>query len=725
MRYAGDFFDGLRFDLGSSLPVIYQTEATECGLACLAMVAGFHGSRIDLPALRRRYSTSLKGATLRRLIEVSSSLGFDSRPLRLDLEHLSQLRLPCILHWDFDHFVVLRAVKANGVVIHDPARGVRNVPLGEVSKSFTGVALELFPKADFQPAEERRRVSLKQLTGRVHGLRSALIQIIILALAFELFGILGPFYQQWIIDQVIVSQDRSLLTLLGIAFLFVTLFSATISALRSWVVTYASTTLGVQWAANVFAHMLRLPLDYFEKRHMGDVLSRYDAVAHIKRTITTNLVSAILDGIMSVATLVVISLYSVKLTGIVVGMFVLYGAMRLIAFLPLKRATEDRIIFAARQQSQLLESIRGVQTLKLFNLEDERTAAYANSLVETANRETDVQRLTIIYRFFQHLLSGSANIVTIWVAASLVLSGRFTVGMLVAFATYATQFTSRADGLINAFIDLKMLRLYGERLADIALTSPEPSGDDRYDGPMPEAFLELRDVSFRYADGEPWVLQRCSFKIEPGSALALIGPSGGGKTTLVKLILGLLQPTEGVILYGGIPINALGLRAYRRMIAAVMQDDQLFAGSIADNISLWAADATDQRIHACAKMAGIHDEVCDMAMGYRSLVGDMGSSLSGGQKQRILLARALYRSPKLLVLDEATSHLDVARERQITAAIEGLDITRIIIAHRLETVANADCVCHLQNGRATMLDRETFRRGGGATDEKSVGAGNS
>ncbi|OYV89697.1 MAG: hypothetical protein B7Z57_11795 [Acidiphilium sp. 37-60-79] len=301
--------------------------------------------------------------------------------------------------------------------------------------------------------------------------------------------------------------------------------------------------------------------------------------------------------------------------------------------------------------------------------------------------------------------AGSLKIALVWLAALMVIHGKFTVGMLIAFSTYASQFTSRADGLIGAWIDLKMLRLYGERLADIVLTPPEQNLESLYDGPTPEPTLELRNVRFRYAAGEPWILRHCSLTVPAGQALAIIGPSGAGKTTLAKLMLGLLLPTEGEILFGGMDIRRLGLKAYRAMVAAVMQDDQLFAGSIADNISLFAPDAEQKAIEAAASLAGIHDEIAAMPMGYRSLVGDMGSSLSGGQKQRVVLARALYRAPKLLVLDEATSHLDVARERQVADAIAHLAITRIIIAHRPETIAAADAICLLTGATTRLLDR--------------------
>ena len=282
--------------------------------------------------------------------------------------------------------------------------------------------------------------------------------------------------------------------------------------------------------------------------------------------------------------------------------------------------------------------------------------------------------------------------------AVLVLKGEFSAGMLVAFMAYADQFSRRAAGLIDQWNDFRMLRLHAERVADIALTPQEAQIEGVYGGPVPEARLEVQNLKFRYAKGEPWVIEDCSFAIEPGESIAIAAPSGTGKTTLAKLVLGLLEPTEGQVLFGGIDIRKLGLARYRSLVAAVMQDDQLFAGSIADNIALFDSDASPLKVEAAARLAHIHDEIAAMPMGYQSLVGDMGSSLSGGQKQRVLLARALYRRPKFLVLDEATSHLDVAKEREVNAIVKRMKLTRLVLAHRPETLASADRIITLFKG---------------------------
>jgi len=694
----GGFLDGLQWGWRRKLPVILQTEAAECGLASLAMIARYHGHDVDLPSLRRRHSTSLKGANLARVMEMAGQLGFETRPLRLELHELPELKTPCILHWDLNHFVVLKRATANGAVVHDPARGVLKLSDAEVSKHFTGVALECAPQADFKPIQARESISLRALTGKVEGLSAALVQIFVLALALEVIALVGPFYLQWVLDQVLVSADKSLLMLLGIGFLLVAVFQAAISAVRAWTITWLGAMLNAQWVTNVFAHLLKLPLDWYEKRHVGDVVSRFSSMQTIQQTLTTGFVAAILDGIMATLTLVVLALYSVKLTLVVIAAFALYAILRWFTYEPLRRAQEDQIVYAARQQTQLLEAIRGAQTLKLFNQQQPRTARYANAVVETVNRNIAMQRLNIAFTSGNQLVFGIEKVALIWLAAVLVLDGTFTAGMLVAFAAYADQFVSRAADLIDKGIQFRMLRLHAERVADIALTAPERHVESAWDAPLPEAEIEVCNVSFRYADGEAWILKDCSLTITARESVAFVGPSGCGKTTLAKIILGLLKPEEGEVLYGGIDIRRLGLERYRNQVGAVMQDDQLFAGSIADNIACFDPESNPLRIEAAARFAAIHDDIAKMPMGYQSLVGDMGSALSGGQKQRILLARALYRKPSLLVLDEATSHLDIERERQINASVTRMPITRIVIAHRPETIVSAQRALLVANG---------------------------
>ena len=685
-----------------------QSELAECGLACLAMIASHHGHDIGLFELRRRFPLSLKGARLADLVRVGNAMGFQARPVRLELEALGQLRMPCILHWDMNHFVVLREVRGGYARVVDPAFGDRRLPLSEVSERFSGVALELTPHDGFAPRAARPSISLRQLSGGISGLWPALVQLLALSVALQAVALIGPFFMQWVVDQVLVAADRGLLLVLAAGFGLLMLLQVTISMLRGWTVMYLSASVNQQWTANVFAHLIRLPLDFFEKRNIGDITSRLSSVQSIQRTLSTSFVEAIIDGLMASITLAMMIAYSPRLAAISAVAVAGYLLMRAVLYRSLREITERHMVASARQQTHLLESIRGMQSIKLAGAEGLRRSVYSNLVVDSVNLEYRVARNTLGFSGANQWLFGIERILVVTLGEMLAMDNLFSVGMLVAYLAYKDQFVMRSAALIDKWVDLRMLRLHAERLADVVLTEPEvaEAADIARPALMPvetaEASaslrIEVQDLSFRYGDGEPWILRHCSFTVDVGSAVALVGPSGCGKTTLVKLMLGLLPATEGRILVDGVDIRALGLEAYRRSVGAVMQEDSLFAGSIADNIAFFDPEADPASVVKAAEMAAIHDDIAAMPMGYHSLIGDMGSSLSGGQRQRLMLARALYRKPGLLFLDEATSHLDLRRERLVNEAVRALATTRVVVAHRPQTIAMCDRVLRLEGG---------------------------
>lgn len=695
------FIDEISFGFGPKLPLILQTEATECGLACLGMVAGYHNYRTDLATLRRRFLISMKGTTLSHVIQIATRLELATRALKLELDGLGQLRLPCILHWNFNHFVVLKEVRAKSITIHDPAFGIRKLSFDEVSRAFTGVALELWPNPGFQPQKPPPTIKLRNLMGRVTGISRSFAQILMLALALEIFSLVSPFFLQWVIDNVIVSADHDLLTTLAIGFGLLMLMQQAVSVIRSWVIMYMGTTLNVRWRANVFTHLLCLPVQYFEKRHLGDVVSRFASIDQIQKTLTTSFLEAILDGLMTVVTLVMMFIYSQTLGWIAVGAMALYGLSRWAWYRPLRTATEEQIIHAAKQQSHFLETIRGVKTIKLFQRQDERRSTWLTLLVDQINADLRTQKLQLLYKTLNGLLFGTENILIIWLGANLVMDGNFTVGVLMAFISYKGQFDSRVSSLIDKFFEVKMLQLQGERLADIVTSEPEIVQGHSFKT-IEEACvptIEIKGLLYRYAEHEPYVLGGVDLRINAGESVAIVGPSGCGKSTLINVMLGVLPATQGEVLIDGVNVNHVGIDSLRSIVGTVMQDDVLFAGSIADNISFFDLHADQKWVDECARMAAISGEIAAMPMGYNTLVGDMGTVLSGGQKQRVLLARALYKHPKILFLDEATSHLDIAKEHQVNAAVKSLNVTRVIVAHRPETIATADRVIVLAGGK--------------------------
>ena len=690
----------LNLGWGARLPMVLQTEAAECGLACLAMFAGYHGYHIDLAELRRRFGLSLRGATLQDLTRIAHQLELAARPVRLELEELHLLKTPCILHWDLNHFVVLKSASRSSIVIHDPAVGVRLLPLSQVSEHFTGVALELTPTGGFEPAQATPRVRLRALLGRWVGIRRSLLQLLSLAFAIEVFAVVSPLFMQWVVDHALVTADRDLLLTLVLGFSLLLLIETAVSAMRGWMVMVFSASLEVQGRANLFSHLVNLPATYFEMRYLGDVMSRFGSQEIILQAITTELVEAVLDGLMASLTLAIMFVFAPVLAGVVLGGAVLYGLLRWVSYTPLRQAWAEAIVWEARQDSHFLETLRGIKTIKLFNGQEGRQAHWLNLLVETLNRQLTTQKLQLLFRTGNQLLLGVLAVLIVWLGAQRVLENTFSVGMLLAFIAYKDQFLNRVSELVNKAVDLQMLGLHAERLADIALTPPEPRDHavDLTRERLPVA-IEVRNLRFRYSDNDPWVLDGLDFRIEPGESVAIVGISGCGKTTLLKLLASLLQPTHGEILVNGEPLARVGVGRYRSMIGVVMQDDQLFAGSIADNISFFCERPDLSRIVECAQLAAVHDDICAMPMGYGTLIGDMGTVLSGGQKQRVLIARALYHQPSILLLDEATSHLDVGREKAVSAAVRRTQVTRIIVAHRPETIRSANRVIVLEQGK--------------------------
>ena len=683
---------------GKRVPIVLQTEAAECGLACLAMIAGWHGHRTDLAALRARFLLSLKGVNLSHLVQYANRLDLSSRALRLDVNELDQLALPCILHWDLSHFVVLVAVSRRGIIIHDPAIGVRSLPYCQVDKYFTGVALELAPVAGFTPVNDRRQISLMALMGKVEGLWRTFGLIFGMALALEVLGLAGPIVNQWVVDEVLLSADRSLLNVLICGCGLMLVIQTAISLARGWSVMYLSTHINIQWASNVFTHLLHLPVSWFEKRHLGDVVSRFGSISTIQSTLTTGFIEVILDGLFAIATLSMMLFYSAQLSVVVLLAVMMYAGIRALSFRPMRVANEEALLLGAKEHSCFLETLRGIQAIKLFGRELDRRGRWVNLLVDSVNRDVRTEKFMLGFGIANTAVFGLEQLVVLWLGAGKVMEGSLTIGMLFAFTAYGGQFGGRMSALINKFIEFRLLTVHAERLADIVLEPVEHQGDPSYGVEDLVPRIELVNVSFRYAENEPWIVRHLTLTIEPGESVALVGPSGCGKTTLVKLILGILEPTEGEMRYGGCSLRRLGGASLRRIMAAVMQDDHLLAGSLVENISFFDAIPDRDRVQECARLAAIHEDIVAMPMGYHTLAGDMGTTLSGGQKQRILLARALYKSPRIIVLDEATSHLDILREQQVNQAIRSLDITRICVAHRPETIAMSGRVIRLEAG---------------------------
>jgi ATP-binding cassette subfamily B protein RaxB len=674
---------------GRSVPLILQTEAPECGIACVAMIASYHGYRTDLSAMRMRLSPSMRGVTLQHIAAIAQTMNMSARGVQAPLEALSQLRLPAILHWDMNHFVVLTRVAGQRLTVLDPARGKRVLSVPEASRHYTGVAMELTPAAGFARRDEREKISAWQLLSVASGMKNAIAQVLLLSVVLEVFAIASPFFVQVVVDRVVVGRDLDLLVVLGLGFGLLVVMQVAVTAVRAWLGVYLSTHLNLRLLDTLFGQLLKLPLAWFEKRQLGDIFSRFKSVDAIQRTLTLTFVETIVDGVMVVLTLAVMFWYSPLLSLIVLAAAILYGLVRWVFYGPQRRALDEQIVHESKSNTHFIETLRGMLAIKLNLRETERRAAYQNLVVEHTNANVRAQNIAIVHRAANGLIFGLENVAVIWLAALLVIDGSFSVGMLFGFLAFKLLFLTRVNNLVDKGIEFRMLDLHAERIADIALATPEPVRTTAADATNVPLSIEGRGLGFAYGV-EGFAFRGVDIAVHPGETVAIVGPSGSGKTTLVKVLVGLLDRTEGALRVAGRDARDWDRAAFRGRIGVVMQDDQLFVGTIEDNISFFDPQHNAERVRECAALARIHDDIESMPMQYNTIVGSMGIALSGGQKQRVLLARALYRKPQILFLDEAFDQLDLAREREITEGLKHLGMGLVIVSHRPETVRAVD-----------------------------------
>ncbi len=677
------------------LPVILQTEATECGLACMAMIARYYGHNVDLNVLREKHLISLKGASLKSLMAIAGSLHLAPRPLRLDMEHLEKLQLPAILHWDLNHFVVLKKITRTKAHIIDPGLGLRVMPLSKFSTHFTGIALELSPTAEFSPINARLTPHLRLLWHRLVGLKRAIFQTLTLSILLQFVLLISPFYLQLVVDAALPRTDHHLLWVLMLGFGVLALIRALSEASRSWAILVYGNQMSLQMVGNVFRHLIRLPTSYFEKRHVGDLISRIGSTKPIQEALTQSVVAVLIDGLMALLMLIVMFLYAPLLGTIVLASVALLILITILIYPHLRRTQEEAIFAGALENTHVIETIRASTTIKLFGREATREAAWRNLYTDFINANVEYGKYTIWQRFAETTLIGLQLIFVVFAAAKIMMAdgSNFTVGMLLAFLAYRQYFTDSVTQLLQKAIEFRLLSLHMDRLADIIFAETEKRTNDIKLGTEEiKGDIELKNLWFRYSPLDPWIIENYSTTLSAGTMTTFTGLSGGGKTTLMKLILGLYTPTKGDILIDGKPLSEIGLNHWRSRLGVVMQDDQLLSGSIADNISFFDPEIDMQKVIRAAKAAKVHDDIAAIPMDYMSMVGNMGSVLSGGQRQRVLLARALYHDPKVLCLDEGTANLDVETEKQIVATLKSLPITRIIVAHRPAFIKASDRV---------------------------------
>ncbi|EIZ4919246.1 peptidase domain-containing ABC transporter, partial [Escherichia coli] len=657
------------------------------------MICGHFGKNIDLIYLRRKFNLSARGATLAGINGIAEQLGMATRALSLELDELRVLKTPCILHWDFSHFVVLVSVKRNRYVLHDPARGIRYISREEMSRYFTGVALEVWPGSEFQSETLQTRISLRSLINSIYGIKRTLAKIFCLSVVIEAINLLMPVGTQLVMDHAIPAGDRGLLTLISAALMFFILLKAATSTLRAWSSLVMSTLINVQWQSGLFDHLLRLPLAFFERRKLGDIQSRFDSLDTLRATFTTSVIGFIMDSIMVVGVFVMMLLYGGYLTWIVLCFTTIYIFIRLVTYGNYRQISEECLVREARAASYFMETLYGIATVKIQGMVGIRGAHWLNMKIDAINSGIKLTRMDLLFGGINTFVTACDQIVILWLGAGLVIDNQMTIGMFVAFSSFRGQFSERVASLTSFLLQLRIMSLHNERIADIALHEKEEKKPEieivAHMGPIS---LETNGLSYRYDSQSAPIFSALSLSVAPGESVAITGASGAGKTTLMKVLCGLFEPDSGRVLINGIDIRQIGINNYHRMIACVMQDDRLFSGSIRENICGFAEEMDEEWMVECARASHIHDVIMNMPMGYETLIGELGEGLSGGQKQRIFIARALYRKPGILFMDEATSALDSESEHFVNVAIKNMNITRVIIAHRETTLRTVDRV---------------------------------
>jgi ATP-binding cassette, subfamily B, bacterial CvaB/MchF/RaxB len=666
------------------LPLIYQSTNAECALACIAMVCGYHGRAIDLDSLRRLSDAALRGTTLAELMRVARTQGLTSRVLRVEPAQLRALKTPCILHWNLSHFVVLRRVGRNAIWIHDPNHGSEKIPLVDVGRHLSGIAVELTPSEDFERADLRRPVRLADLRAGLQRSGPTFVVLVLLALLAQALVVAVPYYFQLVVDQAIPSLEEDFAQRLALLFGALILIDWALRHLRLLLTLYLSACVNLTFSQRLFAHLLRLPLAFFEQRNVADMASKFDSVDEIRAIVTEDAVRLLVDALMLLATLIILVGYDLRLALCTFGFVGLYLTVRVATYQRFRIETEQQLRMKVQERGHLLETVLGIQAVKVLSAEEKRLDAWRTRFVTALQGDIAISRRKLGYELLRDGLLALENVASLYIGALLVIRAELSLGMLFAFFTYKRLFTTSCMAFVETLFKVRVLRLHLDRLADILSSTPEARGGVA--PPLPFAALRLEGIGFRYGRDQPWLFRGLQMHIQPGEHLVIVGPSGCGKTTLLRLLIGLNPMQEGRLLLGAADLAAHPRAAWTALLGVVMQDDQLFAGSVADNISFFADEPDEARLAAAAEAACIAEDIAALPMGYETLIGELGSSFSAGQIQRIVLARALYRQPRLLIMDEGTANLDEATERRVLANLKALGLTVVQAAHRPQPI---------------------------------------
>ena len=685
------------------LPVLRQATMSECGLACVAMIAAYFGDGSDLNAIRRRHGVSMKGATLDSIVRLGASMHLSARAVRCDLAELRRLKMPCILHWEFNHFVVLRKVTRRRIVIHDPACGLVRAPLDEAGRKFTGVALELAPSSEFRRRPEVRALRLRDLLVVDESFASSISVAVVFALLSELLLLATPFYMQTVIDQVLGRGDTELLTTLVLGFGILAAFQLLAGIMRQLTFQFLAQITVFSLSTRVLRHLLHLPISWFRARSLGDIQQRMQSLAGIQAFITQSAPGLFLDGVFLLFVSALMLAYEPGLVLLVFSAGMLYALWRTVIFRTTLEQSNKLVRADAAAQTHLLESLRAAQSIKMMNGEAQRAEDWQNRFVSRINTQIRIGNLATADQAVYRGLFQALHLGIVFLLARNVLDGGMSIGRMSAFVAYSGMFATRVGGIINRVFEYRLLKVPLDRLADIVFAENEPYSAGPVDAACFGGAVQAQELCFSFTGADSPIIENCSLRVGTGEFVAIRGRSGSGKSTFLRLLAGTEVPTSGALYYDARPSRDWPLSVVRKQVATVFQDDALIAGSIASNIALFDRTFDRQRVRDAARQAVIDADIEQFPMGYETPVGDLGSVLSTGQVQRILFARALYRRPSLLLLDEFTSGLDENTEQLLVAELRRLPATRIVVTHSAAVLRAADRVFELDGGRLTSL----------------------
>lgn len=685
------------------VPVVLQLNATECGAACLAMVLGYHGRPTRVAEVRDATGVGRDGLNAGTIIATATGYGLRMKAFSLQPADLARVPMPAIIHWDFEHFVVVERWSPKRVTIVDPATGRRTVDADEFSNRFTGVVLACEPTDTFDRDAERTVPQwFSYLSAMLAQAPGVLVQVLVASLVLQVLGLAVPVLTQIVVDDVLGAELADLMPIVAAGLAIVVASHLLTTWLRSTLLLSLQARVDQHLMHGFFSHLLTLPYRFFEQRTTGDLMMRLGSNAQVREILTSQTLSVVIDGSLVTVCLAFLLVKEPVFGGVVLGIAAVQVTLLLASRHAMHELAQRDLIAQSTSQSYLVEALHGIATLKASGAEERTLQHWSGLFADELTASVRRGHLAAAIDTVLSVLRVLAPLALLWIGAQQVLDDRMTLGTMLALQALATSTLAPLASLVANGQRLQLVGAHLERLSDVLDAEPEPTTGEEIEI---SGRIELDRVGFSYDEHAQAVLNDISVTIEPGQKVALVGRTGSGKSTLAKLLLGLYEPTEGEVRYDGIPLEALDRHSLRRQLGVVMQEPVIFSGTIRQNIAFNDPDMSPEDVATAAAMAGIHDEIAAMPMGYETWLAEGGVGLSGGQRQRLALARAIAHRPTVLLLDEATSNLDVATEATIEQNLRHLAATRIVIAHRLSTVRDADQILFLEGGE--IVERGT------------------